>query len=85
MKKVLLILLGICSFSALATKYDDTVEPKMPSDYVTQDRFVSTAMRGTMDLIITDTKTGCQYFVVDAGGYSKPATSLGCFEEYKKK
>lgn len=85
LKKILLTTLVLCSFSATATKYDDTVEPKMPSDYVTQDRFVSTAMRGALDYVITDTKTGCQYVVVDAGGYSKPATPLGCFEEYKKK
>ena len=85
MKKLLLTALLISSFSAVANKYDETVEPKMPSDYVTQDRFVSTAMRGVLDTIITDTKTGCQYIVVDAGGYSKPATPLGCFEEYKKK
>lgn len=85
MKKLLLTALLISSFSAIASKYDETVEPKMPSDYVTQDRFVSTAMRGALDTIITDTKTGCQYIVVDGGGYSKPAAPLGCFEEYKKK
>lgn len=84
-KLTLLTTLVLCSFSAVASKYDETVEPKMPSDYVTQERFVSTAMRGALDYIITDTKTGCQYIVIDGGGYSKPATSLGCFEEYKKK
>lgn len=84
-KLILLTLVAISSFSAAATKYDDIAEPKMPSDYVTQDRFVSTGMRGSLEYVITDTKTGCQYLVVDGGGYSKPATPLGCFEEYKKK
>lgn len=85
MKKLLLTTLVLCSFSALASEYDKTVGPKMPSDYVTQDRFVSTDMRGNLEYIITDTKTGCQYLVVDSGAQARPATALGCFEEYKRK
>lgn len=83
MKKLLLTVLLISSFSVLAG--DNLVQPSDRSLYVTQDRFVTTSMRGTLEYIITDTKTGCQYIVMDAGGYSKPATPLGCFEEYKKK
>lgn len=83
MKKLLLTVLLISSFSVLAG--DNLVQPSDRSVYVTQDRFVSTGMRGSLEYVITDTKTGCQYLVVDGGGYSKPATPLGCFEEYKKK
>lgn len=83
MKKLLLTVLLISSFSVLAG--DNLVQPSDRSEYVTQDRFVTTSMRGALEYIITDTKTGCQYLVVDGGGYSKPATPLGCFEEYKKK
>lgn len=83
MKKLLLTVLLISSFSVLAG--DNLVQPSDRSLYVTQDRFVTTSMRGALEYIITDTKTGCQYIVMDAGGYSKPATPLGCFEEYKKK
>lgn len=85
MNKLILATLLTLSFSALATKYDDDVKPKDSSSYVAEDRFVSTKMRGSLEYIVTDTKTGCQYMVVENGGYARPATPLGCFEEYKKK
>lgn len=85
LKKFLLSILVLSSFSVSATDYDDNIKPKMPSDYVAQDRFVSTDMRGNLEYIITDTKTGCQYIVVNSGASARPATLLGCFEEYKKK
>lgn len=50
------------------------------SKYVENDRFDTTKMTGTVDNIVTDTKTGCQYMVI----FQTSTTLLGCWDEYKK-
>lgn len=80
MKKLLIGLL-LVSASASAGYRDLVVNPKGPSDYVDTDRFISTYMPDPLDYIITDTKTGCQYFM---GASYRTVVLLGCFDEYKR-
>lgn len=81
MKKLLLTVLLISSFSVLAG--DNLMRPSDRSEYVTESRFVKTPMTNPADFVITDTKTGCQYLLSYGSGVAQ--TPLGCFEEYKKK
>lgn len=82
MKKSLLVCLAtLISFSSLGA---NNVQPNQGSDdYVKNDRFKATYMKDPLDYIITDTKTGCQYFIMMGGG-GTTSQFLGCFDEYKK-
>lgn len=77
MKKVLIALLAVASFSAVGAT---TERAKDNAEYVDSDRFVVSHMTGRIDAIITDTKTGCQYLEINL----RTSEPLGCFEEYKK-
>lgn len=83
MKKLLIGLLFVSS-SVIAGQGDSKVKPKEESTYVTSERFVTPAMTGKLETIVTDTKTGCQYMILEGGGYSRPSVHLGCFEEYRR-
>ena len=84
MKKLLLIGLTLFSVNALANGTDIKVRPDGDSEYVTQGRIVRTELDEKVD-VYTDTKTGCQYIMLNRDGYGRASEKLGCFDEYKKK
>lgn len=81
MKGVIIMLVAFVLTFFMVKCADAASNPSWDENkYVEIGRFETTKMSGTIDSIVTDTKTGCQYMVI----FQSSITILGCWDEYKK-